>query len=81
MFQLFLKLLDFGLDDGSAVRLVGIAAVVILVVTLGFVKFGQRHDLSDNRIGKILLGFRLGFFGRFFLGLITVKDDRTVLCA
>ena len=57
--QFLLELLYLRANDGPAVRLVGIGAVVILVIILSRVKLLQRHNFGDDRLAEMLL--RLGF--------------------
>ena len=61
--QLLLELVHLRLDNRPAVRLAGVVAVVVLVVTLGFVELSERGDLRDNRFAEILLRGGFGFFG------------------
>ena len=67
LLQLLLELLDLGADDGAAVTLFGILAVVILVITLGLVEFLQRHDLSDDLSGEVFLRRSFRFLCYFLL--------------
>src|ERR1700677_1707206 len=75
------ELLQFGADDELAVSLVRMLVVIVLVILLGRIKVGQRNDLRHNGRGEMRGGFGLGFFGRLFLRVAAVENNRTVLRA
>jgi len=49
------QLLKFGRDDHPAVGRIGIVVVVFLMVTLSFVKLGERHNFGDDGVLEIFL--------------------------
>ena len=52
-----LDFVDLGLDDGAAVRGVGVAAEVVLVISFGWIEFLEGFDFRDDGFGEIFLGF------------------------
>ena len=56
-FEFLLELFDFWPDDCAAVAGIRIAAIVVLVVVLGFVKFGEWNDFGDDAAMKPFLRF------------------------
>src|SRR5438132_178081 len=79
--QLFLKLFHLWPDGCPAVLLLGMAAIKILMMLLGFVKLRQRDNLGHNWTAELLLRFGLRSFRGGFLLQTVVKNDRTVLSA
>lgn len=55
LFQFLLEFLDLGPDDRATVALVRIVPVIILVVALALVEFGERHNFRDDGAKEILL--------------------------
>jgi hypothetical protein len=80
-FQFLFKLLQLRLDHYLAVAFVRIIIVIVLMLILGHVKFLQRHNLRDDRVLEFFLRVSFGLFGRGFLGVILVKNYRTILCS
>src|SRR5947209_20632122 len=58
---LFQQLLDLGINHHHAIRLVGVAVVILLVIVLGWIEVGEGQNFRDYRI-SIAAGFINGLF-------------------
>src|SRR5262245_41800547 len=75
------KFLDLGRHDCTAVRLIGIALVVFLVIALGGIVIRRRRHLGYDRLAPYLGGVELGdhaLGGRLLLRGV-VENRRSIL--
>src|SRR5579875_3105748 len=76
------EFLNLGVDDQHAVRLVGVAVIIVFMIVLSRIKVGEGGNFRDYRllIQMGLLQGRLRVQGGLALLIIVVVDGRAILC-
>ena len=67
-FEFLFELFDLGLNDGAAVRLVGMGAEIVLMIVGGFPEFLERDNFGHDGAFEVFLSFVFRFFGGGFFG-------------